>query len=245
MSKRKNKKVKIIVSILFSMILMLLVLFGAKPELLNEVSNLIGFNVVLENQLEQKNTDFIEKFQSDDVLKVYFIDVGQADSILVVHKDQAMLIDAGNNEDGEQVVKFIQNKGIKKLQYVIGTHPHEDHIGGLDDVINQIQIENIYMPKIETTTKTFEDVLDAISKTNLKITQPKKGDTFLIGDAKCEIMVEPILDKENLNLSSIVIRLEFGNNSFLLMGDSETKNENTRNWPKTDVLKIGHHRFFY
>lgn len=245
MSKRKNKKVKIIVSILSSMILMLLVLFGAKPELLNEVSNLIGFNVVLENQLEQKNTDFIEKFQSDDVLKVYFIDVGQADSILVVHKDQAMLIDAGNNEDGEQVVKFIQNKGIKKLQYVIGTHPHEDHIGGLDDVINQIQIENIYMPKIETTTKTFEDVLDAISKTNLKITQPKKGDTFLIGDAKCEIMVEPILDKENLNLSSIVIRLEFGNNSFLFMGDSETKNENTRNWPKTDVLKIGHHRFFY
>lgn len=126
-----------------------------------------------------------------------------------------------------------------------GTHPHEDHIGGLDDVINSFEIENVYMPKIETTTKTFEDVLDAISNKNLKVTAPSKGQTFSVGEADCEVMTDSILDKKNLNLSSIVIRLKFGNNSFLFMGDSEIKNETTRDWPKTDVLKVGHHRIQY
>ncbi len=122
-----------------------------------------------------------------------------------------------------------------------GTHPHEDHIGGLDNVINNLEIENIYMPKIETTTKTFEDVLDAISNKKLKVTSPTKGQTFKVGEANCEVMTDSILDKENLNLSSIIIRLEFGNTSFLFMGDAESKNEKTRQWPKTDVLKVGHH----
>lgn len=153
-----------------------------------------------------------------------------------------MLIDAGNNEDGEDVVKFIKEKGINKLNYVVGTHPHEDHIGGLDDVINSdIEIENILMSKIQTNTKTFEDVLDAISNKGLKITEPKKGDTFQIGEASCEIMTDSIINEKNLNLSSITIRLQFGNNSMLLMGDSEVENEKTRTWPKTDVLKVGHH----
>ena len=97
------------------------------------------------------------------------------------------------------------------------------------------------MPKIQTNTKTFEDVLDAISNKNLKVTAPSKGDTFKIGEAKAEVMTDSILDKENLNLSSITIRLEYGNNSFLFMGDAETENEKTRTWPKTDVLKVGHH----
>ncbi len=122
-----------------------------------------------------------------------------------------------------------------------GTHPHEDHIGGLDNVINEVEVENVYMPKIETTTKTFEDVINAISAKNLTVTAPTKGQTFNIGEAKCEVMTDSILDKDNLNLSSIIIRLEFGNNSFLFMGDGETENEKTREWPKTDVLKVGHH----
>ena len=152
-----------------------------------------------------------------------------------------MLIDAGNNDDGNLVVNFLKEKGITKINYLIGTHPHEDHIGGLDDVIKNFDIDNIYMPKIQTTTKTFEDVLTAISNKKLKITSPEKGTTFKIGDAQCETMTEPILDNENLNLSSIVVRLTFGNNSFLFMGDAETKNEETREWPQTQVLKVGHH----
>lgn len=244
MSKRKDKKIQIITSIISIVILLGLILCGVNTEVLNQFSNIIGLNIVFEEKQEEATATPIE-FVADDNLKVYFIDVGQADSILVINQDKSMLIDAGNNEDGEDIVNFIQEKGIEKLNYVIGTHPHEDHIGGLDDIINHIEVENIYMPKIETTTKTFEDVLDAISNKNLKITIPTKGQTFNIGEAQCEIMTDSILEKENLNLSSIVIRLEFGNNSFLFMGDAETKNEESRNWPKTDVLKVGHHRFYH
>ena len=240
MSKRKNNKNKIITSIITLIILLGLLITGANSEVINQFSNIVGLNIVFENE---KNTSESEEIQfvSEDDLKVYFIDVGQADSILVTNKEESMLIDAGNNADGENVVKFIKEKGITNIDYVIGTHPHEDHIGGLDDVINNFNVKNIYMPKIETTTKTFEDVLDSISNKNLKITSPSKGQMFNVGDAKCEVMTESILDKDNLNLSSIVIRLEFGNNSFLFMADGEKENEETRNWPKTDVLKVGHH----
>ena len=174
-------------------------------------------------------------------LTVDFIDVGQADSILIMTQDKAMLIDAGNNEDGEDVVEFIKSKGITKLDYVIGTHPHEDHIGGMDDVIKNFDIGTIYMPKITTNTKTYEDVITEIENKNLQISEAKKGDTFFLGNANCEFMTDSILDKNNLNLSSIVTRITFGNTSFLFTGDAETENEETRTWPKTDVLKVGHH----
>lgn len=201
--------------------------------------NELEVNTTAENSDITKATN--ETIMAEE-LSVYFIDVGQADSILVINKDEAILIDAGNNEDGQDIVNFIKEKGITKLNYVIGTHPHEDHIGGLDDVVNSdIEIENIFMPKIQTNTKTFEDVLDAIGNKNLSITAPNKGDTFKIGNANCQVMTDSILNKNNLNLSSIVIRLEYGNNSFLFMGDSEEENEKTIAWPKTDVLKVGHH----
>ncbi len=204
------------------------------------IALIIAFIATLQFIIQNVEDDNV-KFVAEEDLKVYFIDVGQADSILVINKDQTMLIDAGGNENGKDVVKFIKSKGITKLNYLIGTHPHEDHIGGLDDVINNLDIENIFMPKIQTNTKTFEDVLDSIKNKNLKVTSPEKGTSFNIGDANCQIMLDPIIDENNLNLSSIVIRLEFGNKSFLFMGDAETKNENLINWKKVDVLKVAHH----
>lgn len=231
MSKRKkqNTKIKVIESIVAIVILLLVGIFGTENEISNQFNN-----------KEEKET--VSQDSTNSNLEVYFIDVGQADSILVKNNDETMLIDAGNNEDGKDVVDFIKEKGISKLNYVIGTHPHEDHIGGLDDIINSdLEIQNILMPKIQTNTKTFEDVLEAISNKGLMITAPKKGDAFKIGEANCEVMTDSIINEKNLNLSSIVIRLQFGNNSILFMGDSEIENEETRNWPKTDVLKVGHH----
>ena len=155
-----------------------------------------------------------------------------------------MLIDAGTNDKGTTVVQNIKKLGINKIDYLIGTHPHEDHIGGLDNVINEFEIGTIYMPKIQTNTKTFEDVLDAISNKGLKVTSPNVGDTFAVGDINCEIMsCDPELAKENdnLNLSSIVVRATFKEQSYLFMGDAETENEKKRQWPQTNVLKVGHH----
>ena len=226
MSKRKSNNKQIITIISFLIVL---------------ATAILGGELFLKTDKNSEATQASSNVLSDK-LEVDFIDVGQADSILVSNKDEIMLIDAGNNENGNDVVKFIKEKGITKINYLVGTHPHADHIGGLDDVINSgLEIENVYMPKIQTNTKTFEDVLDALKNKNLKVTAPEKGDTFKIGDANCEVMTDSILDKDNLNLSSIVIRLEFGENSFLFMGDAETENEKTINWPKTNLLKVGHH----
>lgn len=229
---KKNKTV--LASVIGIIILGVLSLLGINQDTLNTFTR-------LENEANNV-TNEVSSTPVTTNLTVDFIDVGQADSILIMNNNEAMLIDAGNNEDGEYIVEYLKNKGIEKLNYVIGTHPHEDHIGGLDDVINSdIQIENILMPKITTTTKTFEDVLDAIESKGLTAKAPSKGYEFKIGEADCVVITDSIIDEDNLNISSIVIRLTFGNNSFMFMGDSEEENEKTITWPKTDVLKVGHH----
>ena len=237
--KKSSKNQKIVASIFGVIFLAIITLLGINQDTLN------SFTKIEEETSNNITAESMATSTSSEVtgnLTVDFIDVGQADSILIINNNEFMLIDAGNNEDGEDVVKYLENKGIKKLNYVVGTHPHEDHIGGLDDVINSdIQIENILMPKITTTTKTFEDVLDAIENKGLTVEAPSKGYEFKIGEANCKVMTDSIIDKDNLNISSIVIRLTFGNNSFLFMGDSEEENEKTISWPKTDVLKVGHH----
>ena len=237
MSRRKKSKQKLIGSIIGIIVLILAGIFGLNNENINEF-------LEIENNINNNVTEEIttNSMPVDGNLNIYFIDVGQADSILITNNNSSMLIDAGNNEDGEDVVNFIKDKGITKLDYVVGTHPHEDHIGGLDDVINSdIEISNIYMPQIETTTKTFEDVIDAIQNKGLSITSPKEGDTFNVGNASLEVMTDSILDEDNLNLSSITLLMQYGNNKFLFMGDAEAENEETRDWPKVDLLKVGHH----
>jgi len=207
------------------------------------LQNAVGNNVIVENAITQDITNTVEnQAEVDGNLRVYYLDVGQADSILVMDKDKTMLIDAGTNEAGNTVVNFLKEKGITRIDYLVGTHPHEDHIGGLDDVINNFDIGTIYMPKMQTTTKTFEDVLDAISNKGLQVTTPVAGDAFKLTNAACTIMATDTEDTEdNLNLSSIVIRMTYGGNSFLFMGDAEEKVEASRSWLPSDVLKVGHH----
>ena len=237
MSRRKKGKQKLIGSIIGIIVLILAGIFGLNNESINEF---LGIENNTNNNVTEEITT--TSMPVDGNLNIYFIDVGQADSILITNNNSSMLIDAGNNEDGEDVVNFIKDKGITKLDYVVGTHPHEDHIGGLDDVINSdIEISNIYMPQIETTTKTFEDVINAIQNKGLSITSPKEGDTFNVGNASLEVMTDSILDEDNLNISSITLFMQYGNNKFLFMGDAEAENEETRDWPKVDLLKVGHH----
>ena len=231
---RRNTKIKKAFATALALIIVGVAgILGTNQDLMSTVSN-------MGEPANNSNEQQVEFVAQEDLL-IDFIDVGQADSILIRNQDKTMLIDAGTNEAGETVVAYLQNLGITKIDYLIGTHPHEDHIGGLDDVINHFNIGQIYMPKIETTTKTFEDVLDAIENKNLTVTSPNKGDKIEIGQAVGTFMTDLILDKDNLNLSSLVLRLEFGNNSFLFMGDAEEENEETISWPKTDVLKVGHH----
>lgn len=216
MAKKKMKNFKVIYGLVVAIFIIATALFGEK----------INSN---------------ETFAYGESVVVRYLDVGQADSILVQSEGINMLIDAGTNSSGQTVVKDLEDLGVTKIDYLIGTHPHEDHIGGMDDIIKNFDIGIIYMPKIQTNTKTFEDVLDAVSEKSLKITSPKKGDEFEVGGARCEIMTDGIEDTSNLNLSSIVIRMTYGTQSFLFMCDAEKENEETRQWPQTTVLKVGHH----
>ena len=173
-------------------------------------------------------------------LDIYYFDVGQADSILLRCDDQNMLIDAGNNADGKLIVNELKSMDIDTIDYLIGTHAHEDHIGGLDDVIDNFNIENFYMPSREYTSATYKSVLKSAENKNLKIVAPKIGDKFTLGSATCEVMSIDN-DAKELNLTSIVIEVTNGDNKFLFTGDAEIENEEKRLWNDLDVLKVGHH----
>ena len=200
---KKARKIKIIIGLVILIIVVILSQKGFIP--IDEDSN--------SNEMSNK----ITAEESENILQIHFFDVGQADSTLIISDKKTMLIDAGTNEMGEKVVENIKKLGIERIDYLIGTHPHEDHIGGLDDVIKNFEIGIIYMPKIQTNTKTFEDVLDAIVEKNLTITIPKKGEKFILGKAECEIMLCGTGTKE------------------------EKENEHSRTWTKVNVLKVGHH----
>lgn len=185
-----------------------------------------------------------EKEEQLQEATVHFIDVGQADCILIESDGQTVLIDAGNNADGDDVISYIKNEGIKTIDYLIGTHPDEDHIGGLDVVIENFQIGTIYMPKFQATTKTFEDVLLAAKKKGLKISAPNVLETFTAGECKFQILA-PDRIYDDSNESSIVLKMEHGNNSFLFTGDagieSEYHIEKLGVNLHATVLKVGHH----
>lgn len=178
-------------------------------------------------------------------LKVHFIDVGQADSILIQQGEQSMLVDAGNNDDGNLVKDYLQKQGIKNLEFLVGTHPHEDHIGGLDYVINAFKVGKLYMPKASSNTKTFTDVVNAAKNKGLSFTAPNPGESFKLGEATVTILSPNGSGYEDLNNYSIVVKVAFGNTSFLLTGDAEDVSEKEIMAKGFDVsstvLKVGHH----
>jgi len=182
---------------------------------------------------------------ADKELKVHFIDVGQGDSIFIHTNNAAMLIDAGSNGDGSKIVSYIRQQGFNKLDYVIFTHPHADHIGGAVDVVNSFEIGKIIMPKVEHTTQTYENLLLAIKSKGLKITSPNPGDEYNLGSAKFKVLAPNSSSYKDLNDYSVVTRLTFGETSFLFTGDAESVSENeilSKGFNiKSDVLKIGHH----
>ncbi len=181
---------------------------------------------------------------SGDTLRVNYIDVGQGDSIFIqLPNNETMLIDAGEVYKSENVINYLNNLGIKKIDYVVGTHPHTDHIGGLEEVINTFDIGSIYMPRASSTSKTYLDLLTAISNKGLKVKTAKSGVVVLDDDnLKLEFIAPNSDNYSELNNYSAVLKLTYLDNTFLFMGDAETLSENevTCN-VDADVIKVGHH----
>lgn len=184
-----------------------------------------------------------------DVVEVHFIDVGQGDSILIEAGDSTLLIDAGENNKGAVVVDYLKSQDITALDYVIGTHPHSDHIGGLDTVLNTFGVSTIIMPSVSHTTKTFEDVLNVIEEKNYTITKAVAGNEYRLGPAVFTIIAPNSSEYEDLNNYSVAIKLTYGNNSFLLTGDVEVTSEEEMLKSEfdlaSDVLKLPHHGSAY
>ncbi len=180
-------------------------------------------------------------------MKVHFLDVGQGDSILIQFPDgRNMLVDAGGNDDASTVVSYLKKTGVKRLDYLIGTHPHEDHIGSLDTVINSFQIGEVFMPKVTHTTRTFLDVLEAIDRKGLQIRPAKAGVSIMEDGLLAARILAPCgEDYDDLNDYSAVIMLTCGEVSFLLTGDAEALSEKeilaSGASVKAGVLKVGHH----
>lgn len=180
---------------------------------------------------------------------VHFIDVGQGDSILITSGGINVLIDAGENNRGDEVLLKLEELNIETLDYVIGTHAHSDHIGGLDTVLNGTKVKNIILSdlpdKMIPTTKTYSDLLDAIVENEVNVIAAEAGSSYDIGEGKLTIL-SPTTDKyTDLNDWSIVTRFDFGQTSFLFTGDAEERVEEDILDSGTNVsatlLKAGHH----
>lgn len=180
-------------------------------------------------------------------LIVSYIDVGQADSILIqIPNGKNVLIDAGNNGDSSAITSYLKKQGVSKLDIVIATHPHEDHIGSMDAIINTFDIGQIIMPKKDSTTDTYKALITAIQNKGLKITEAKAGLQLELGSEVSALLMAPnSAGYDDVNNFSAVLKLSYGSNTFLFEGDaqepSETEMINAGFNLKADVLKVGHH----
>lgn len=192
---------------------------------------------------EEKSS--LSTYDDDDVLQVHFIDVGQGDSILLQQAEEAMLIDAGGNDKGDYVVDYCERAGVHELKYVVGTHAHEDHIGGLDDVIRDLEVDNILITPSDYPSVTYEEVLNAVEERHVQEIIPKAGDTFRLGEAEILVTAPNRQDYREENNRSIILKITYGEISYLFCGDAEIESEYdmTENGLDitADVIKIGHH----
>lgn len=214
--------------------LMLLVLVGVSG------CTQLDLDIPSSNALEN-DKDFVA---SEDQVIAHYIDVGQGDaSFIEFPNGEVMLIDAGIASSSEKIIDYIKNLGYDRINYVIATHPHADHIGGLAEVIESFDIGTIYMPKAVSTSKTYENLLETIKDKGLSVKTGKAGVSVLQEDDLTIEMLAPNQDKySSLNNYSIVLKIIYGNISFLYTGDAEelSEKEITEN-VEADVLKVGHH----
>ncbi len=177
---------------------------------------------------------------------IHIIDVGQADSILITTpSNKNMLIDGGDENSAKIIKSYLKNKKVKNLDVVVATHPDSDHIGSLDYIIDNFDVEKIYMPKQSTDSECYINLIDSCSKKNLKVNYLSKDDSFDLDDYTEIYVLSPNYITDNNNSNSIVLNISYKDNNFLFTGDCEESNEmdiiNSYDLKNVDFLKVAHH----
>lgn len=256
MSRRKKKKSnkQLIISIVVAIIIFILICIGSGVSNLNEAAEAISNTAaaISESILGTWQDDEKEKdipFKTvEGSLKMHTIDVGQGDSCLIIQGENTCLIDCGTKAKGKDVVGYLKDLGITKIDILIGTHPHDDHMGGMAEVINSFEIGVVYTPNNgndNITTTWYMDFLNAVDEKNVKWEYPKVGEILKIGEADLQFLAPNASSYTNNNNYSIATKIVFGNTKILLTGDAEelAENEMLNNGYniEADVFKAAHH----
>ena len=205
---------------------------------------------VSETESESESKSEVQTPSADDIplgatLSVHFIDVGQADAALVLCAGKAMLIDGGNKADSDLIYTYLKKQEITHLDYVVATHAHEDHVGGLSGALTAVDtVGHVISPVTDYDTKAFRDFVAKTQAHGRQIEIPHAGDTFSLGDATVTVL-GPVKTYTDPNNTSIVLRIVFGETSFLFTGDMESDAEadliESGATLRSTVLKVGHH----
>ena len=176
---------------------------------------------------------------------IHFIDVGQADAALIICDGEVLMIDGGNASDSSLIYSYLTNTlGIEHIDYMIATHAHEDHIGGLSGALNACTVGKVYSPVTEYDSKTFNSFIKYVHIQGLEVTVPTVGNIFNLGSATVQFL-SPKYMYANTNDTSIVVKIVYGNTSFIFTGDAEWEPEHDMVDSGYDLsatlLKVGHH----
>ena|GEM_PF-160390 len=212
---------------------------------IKSVLNIFNGNNSSETTLEQTTVQNTST-PADKNLTIHFLDVGQGDSILIECNNSTMLIDAGESGQEEFILDYLQDQGISTLNYVIATHPHSDHIGGMDDILNNFQVDYFIDSGYPHTTQTYEDMLTIIDQNDIPFEIAQAGQTIDFDPAvDIEVLNPGTTYSDDLNENSVVLKITYGDTSFLLMGDAGLETEEnimeTGYYINSDILKVGHH----
>jgi beta-lactamase superfamily II metal-dependent hydrolase len=178
-------------------------------------------------------------------IRVYYLNVGQGDSILLQTDENAVLIDAGEYSVRRELLSYLRDAGVTTLDYLIATHPHEDHIGGMIPVLDNFTVNNVVLTEAPGTTAIYESFLEFVEKQNIPVTFPQPDDVISAGIIELSVLA-PLDDySDDLNNASLVLRMLHGETAFLFTGDAEGPSEQDMleagSPVRANILKIGHH----
>ena len=190
------------------------------------------FEVIKEDNKNKSNT-------AVNNVEIHFINTGNSDSILIKDGNKAALIDGGENDDENRVVSYLRSQNVDELKYVIATHPDADHIGGLDAVVNEIKVDNVYVSNGDANTKTYADFITAMANKGLSASVPLLHSKFKLDKSEFEVL--SVANQNDPNNNSIVLEYRNGKDKMLFMGDAGREIEKTLDVSDVDLIKIGHH----